>query len=131
MVHEYDQQRRTRCVYETGMNFELLAQYLHNPTNRKNILMNIRDGIRLSMNGKQIAGALIGAFIAFLGLLWFLQGIGILQIRPILCVANCEEIVGGSPSWAVVGVTTFIIGIIILIMSVRRFGKTPGGSLPE
>jgi hypothetical protein len=113
------------------MNFELLAQYLHNPTNRKNILMNIRDGIRLSMNGKQIAGALIGAFIAFLGLLWFLQGIGILQIRPILCVANCEEIVGGSPSWAVVGVTTFIIGIIILIMSVRRFGKTPGGSLPE
>jgi hypothetical protein len=112
-------------VYEIGMNFELFALYLHNPTNRKNIFINIGDGIRSSMNGKQIAGGLIGAFIAFLGLLWSLQGIGILQIRPILCVANCEEIVGGSPSWAVVGVTTFIIGIIILIMSVRRFGKTP------
>ncbi len=82
------------------------------------------------MNGKQITGALIGAFIAFLGLLWSLQGLGILHIRPIACVANCEEIVGVSPSWALVGVTTFIIGIIILILSVRHFGKTPG-SLPE
>jgi len=77
------------------------------------------------MNGKQIAGGLIGAFIAFLGLLWSLQGIGILQIRPILCVADCDEIVGGSPSWAVAGVITFIIGIIIFSMSVRRFRKTP------
>ncbi len=107
------------------MNFELFAQYLHSSTHRKNIFMNIGEGIRSNMNGKQIAGALIGAFIAFLGLLWSLQGIGILQIRPIFCVADCEEIVGGSPSWAVVGVITFIIGIIILIMSVRRFGKTP------
>jgi hypothetical protein len=131
MVHEYDQQRRTRCVDETDINFELFAQYLHNPKNRKNILINIGDGIRLRMNGKQIAGGLFGAFIAFLGLLWFLQGTGILHIRPILCVANCEEIVGGSPSWVVFGVITFLIGIIILIMSVRRFGKTPGGSIPE
>jgi hypothetical protein len=116
---------RANTVYEIGMNFELFARYHHHPINRENISINIGDGIRSSMNGKQIAGALIGAFIAFLGLLWSLQGIGILQIRPILCVANCEEIVSGSPSWAVVGVTTFIIGIIILIMSVRRFGKTP------
>jgi hypothetical protein len=74
------------------------------------------------MNGKQIAGALIGAFIAFLGLLWSLQGTGILQIRPVYCVTNCEEIVGVSPLWALAGAIAFIIGIIIIVFSVRRVG---------
>jgi hypothetical protein len=77
------------------------------------------------MNSKQIAGALIGGFIAILGLLWSLQGIGILKIRPLLCVANCEEIVGGSRLWAVIGAITFITGIVICNLSMRRFGKTP------
>jgi hypothetical protein len=72
------------------------------------------------MKAKQIAGALIGAFIAFLGLLWSLQGTGILHIRPIFCVTNCEEIIGVSPLWAVAGVIAFIIGIIIIVISVRR-----------
>ena len=46
----------------------------------------------------RIAGVLAGAFIAALGLLWFLQGMAIVEMRPILCVADCEPIVGGSPS---------------------------------
>jgi hypothetical protein len=71
------------------------------------------------MKGKQIAGALIGIFIAFLGLLWSLQGTGVLQIRPILCVTNCEEIVGVSPVWAIAGAIAFILGIIIIVLSVR------------
>lgn len=75
------------------------------------------------MKGKQIAGALIGAFIAFLGLLWSLQGTGILRIRPVVCVSNCEEIAGVSPLWAIAGVIVFIIGIIIIIMSVKH-GRT-------
>ena len=72
------------------------------------------------MKGKQIAGVVIGAFIAFLGLLWTLQGTGILHIRPILCVTDCEEIVGVSLSWAIAGVIAFIIGIIIIVISIRR-----------
>ncbi len=83
------------------------------------------------MNAKQIAGGCIGAFIAFLGLVWSLQGTGILHLRPIACVANCEEIAGVSPAWAVAGVIAFIIGIVIVIMSVRRFGKTHLDSKPE
>ena len=71
------------------------------------------------MKGKQIAGALIGIFIAFLGLLWSLQGTGVLQIRPILCVTNCEEIVGVSPVWAIAGAIAFIIGIITIVLSLR------------
>ena len=76
------------------------------------------------MKVRQIAGTLVGAFVAFLGLLWFLQGTGILRMRPILCVANCEEIVGPSPLWAVAGAIAFIIGTIVIVVSVRRV-RTP------
>lgn len=68
-----------------------------------------------------IAGILVGAFIAFLGLLWFLQGTGILHIRPIMCVADCEEIVGTSPSWAIAGEVALILGVLITFVSARRF----------
>jgi hypothetical protein len=67
-----------------------------------------------------LVGLLVGVFIAFLGLLWFLQGSGILQMRPILCVTNCEEIVGTSPTWAIAGAITFIIGSLIAYVSVSR-----------
>lgn len=70
----------------------------------------------------QIVGVLVGAFIAFLGLLWFLQGTALIRMRPILCVANCEPIVGGSPSWAAAGVVAFIVGIGVALFSVRRGG---------
>jgi hypothetical protein len=76
------------------------------------------------MNAKEVVGALLGGFIAFLGLLWFLQGTGVLRIRPILCVANCEEIVGPSPFWAVSGAIALIIGALVVAVSVRR-GRTP------
>jgi len=72
------------------------------------------------MKGNQIAGGLAGAFIASLGLLWFLQGTGILRMRPILCIANCEEIAGRSPFWAGAGAIVFVIGILAVLASVRR-----------
>ncbi len=68
-----------------------------------------------------LAGILVGGFIAFLGLLWFLQGTGIIHLRPVMCVSNCEEIVGTSPTWAITGAVAFIIGSIIAAMSVKRF----------
>lgn len=72
---------------------------------------------RSSMKARHLAGALIGAFITFLGLLWLLQGTGLLRIRPILCIANCEEIVGPSPVWAVSGLIALIIGVIVVFVS--------------
>ena len=71
----------------------------------------------------RIVGILIGAFIASLGLLWFLQGMAIIQMRPILCVANCEPIVGGSPFWAAAGAVAFVVGIVVALFSARRGGK--------
>jgi len=45
-------------------------------------------------------------------------------MRPILCIANCEEIVGPSLFWAVAGAIAFIIGIIVIVVSVRRAGTS-------
>jgi hypothetical protein len=70
----------------------------------------------------QFVGVLVGALIAILGLLWFLQGVAILEMRPILCVADCEPIVGGSPFWAAAGAIAFIIGIAIAFFSLKRAG---------
>lgn len=76
------------------------------------------------MNAKGVVGALLGAFIGFFGLLWFLQGTGILRMRPILCIENCEEVVGPSLTWAAAGAVVFIIGAIVVAFSMRR-GRTP------
>jgi len=94
------------------------------PAKQKVFCLVSKNGVRSSMNAKGVVGALLGVFVAFLGLLWFLQGTGILRMRPILCIANCEEIVGPSPFWAVAGAIAFIIGIIIAVVSVRR-ARTP------
>jgi hypothetical protein len=67
------------------------------------------------------SGILVGGFIAFLGLLWFLQGTGIIHLRPVLCVTNCEELVGTSLTWAIAGAVAFIIGSIIAAISAKRF----------
>ncbi len=72
------------------------------------------------MKGKQFAGILAGAFLAFLGLLWLLQGTGVLRVKPLVCVTNCEEIIGGSSYWAGAGAVAFMIGIIIIFLSVRH-----------
>ena len=71
------------------------------------------------MKAKHLVGALIGAFVGIISLLWLLQGMGILRIRPILCIANCEEIVGPSPVWAVSGLIALVIGAILVFVSVR------------
>ena len=76
------------------------------------------------MTAKSIAGTFLGAFVGFLGLVWLLQGTGVLRVRPILCMANCEEVVGPSPLWAVSGIIALIIGIITVFVSVSRTGSS-------
>ncbi len=72
------------------------------------------------MKWYKIAGVVFGAFIAFLGLLWFLQGTGILQVKPVACVANCEEIVGASPLWAAAGAIAIVVGSLVVVACLRR-----------
>jgi len=68
----------------------------------------------------RIAGTIIGVIVALLGLLWLLQGAGLLRLCPILCFADCECVTGGSLFWAIVGAITFIIGAIVAGLSVLR-----------
>ncbi len=75
------------------------------------------------MKRKQLAAALVGVIVALLGLLWFLQGAGILLLCPVLCFVDCECVTGGSPFWEAVGAIAFIIGIIIVGVSVGRVGR--------
>ena len=76
------------------------------------------------MKASQIIGTLLGVFVAILGLLWRLQGTGMLRMRPILCIANCEEVVGPSLFWAAAGAVALIIGAIVVAVSVRH-SRTP------
>jgi len=74
---------------------------------------------------KQLAVPLVGFILALFGLLWFLQGLAILLLCPILCFADCECVTSGSPFWEVIGAITFIIGITIIFVSLKRmWGNT-------
>ena len=57
------------------------------------------------------------------GLLWSLQGADLVRIKPILCVANCEPMVGGSMVWLIVGFVVMAVGLGLLV-SVKRKRET-------
>jgi len=65
-----------------------------------------------------------GIFLALLGLLWALQGADLIHIKPILCFANCEPLVGGSITWLIVGLVVMASGTSLLISSRRT--RPPG-----
>lgn len=55
----------------------------------------------------------IAVIFMLLGGLWFLQGIDVVRIKPMACIANCQEITGGSLFWAIVGLLLFILGVFM------------------
>ena len=52
----------------------------------------------------------IGIFAVLLGGLWFLQGIGAVHLRPILCFVDCQPLQGPSIAWAAVGLLLLLGG---------------------
>jgi 2-hydroxy-6-oxonona-2,4-dienedioate hydrolase len=58
--------------------------------------------------------------LALLGCLWLLQGLGIVQVRPILCFADCAPIQGPSSTWVVIGVITLAISGLLMFWSLQR-----------
>ena len=53
------------------------------------------------------------------GGLWLLQGTGLVSVPPILCVAECEPLVGPSLPWALAGLASLAIGAILLWRALR------------
>jgi hypothetical protein len=69
---------------------------------------------------KFLAATSIGIILVIIGLVWFLQGTGILQLCPILCFADCECVTGGSRFWEAAGIIAVITGAVIVWLSVSR-----------
>jgi hypothetical protein len=63
--------------------------------------------------------SILGTTITLLGLLWFLQGTGIIYLPPILCVANCEPITEPSLIWAISGAIALILGVLLVRTGVK------------
>ncbi len=74
-------------------------------------------------NAKATVLTILGAIVALLGMLWLVQGLGIVRIGPVLCVANCEPITGRSVQWTVIGVLALFVGIVIGRAGLRRTNR--------
>jgi 2-hydroxy-6-oxonona-2,4-dienedioate hydrolase len=67
---------------------------------------------------------LISFLLALLGGLWLLQGLGIVNVRPILCFVDCAAIQGPSPTWAVIGAVTLATSGLLIFWSSKRRHQT-------
>lgn len=67
----------------------------------------------------RIVWTLLGAVGLLLGWLWLLQGLALVEIRPILCLAACEPVTGRSVLWAVVGLVVLVLGLLALRRAFR------------
>lgn len=69
---------------------------------------------------KTIALAVAGLILAARGGLWLLQGLGVVTVAPIACVAECEPLEGPSPMWATIGAVVLASGLLALFFAFRR-----------
>jgi len=66
-----------------------------------------------------LARIVFGVALSLLGLLWLLQGADLVHIRPILCVANCKPLEGGSVGWMAAGALVLDVGLLVVASGVR------------
>jgi uncharacterized membrane protein YidH (DUF202 family) len=74
----------------------------------------------MSVKGRKTARVVVGMVLILLGLLWILQGADVVRIRPILCVAKCQPLTGGSPVWLAIGVVALVVGLRVVGVLRRR-----------
>lgn len=75
------------------------------------------------MNAKATVLTILGSIVALLGTLWIVQGLGLIQIGPVLCVADCEPISGNSVQWTVIGALALFAGIGSVKAGLRRVNR--------
>lgn len=76
---------------------------------------------------KTILILVLGLIGVLLGGLWLLQGLGLVTIAPILCVAECEPLEGPAPLWAAVGLVVFAAGAFAVVRGIGRWRATGRG----
>ena len=75
------------------------------------------------MNARAIVLTIFGVVVALLGTLWVVQGLGIVRIGPVLCVAECEPITGRSVQWTVIGAIAVVVGLVSARAGLRRVNR--------
>lgn len=68
----------------------------------------------------KIVALVFGVIAVLLGGLWLLQGLGVVQIEPVACVAECEALEGPSPTWAIIGFVVAAAGALAILYAVRQ-----------
>ena len=48
------------------------------------------------------------------------MGADLVHIRPILCVANCTPLEGGSVGWMTAGALVLVVGLLVIASGIRR-----------
>jgi drug/metabolite transporter (DMT)-like permease len=62
----------------------------------------------------------LGSLFIAIGVLWALQGAGVVHIKPVACVADCVELQGFSAQWLFTGLVATGLGIAFWYWAHRR-----------
>ena len=54
---------------------------------------------------------LCGVIVFLLGALWLLQGVGLVTMKPLLCLADCGPVIGPDPTWSIAGIGALTMGL--------------------
>lgn len=68
----------------------------------------------------KIVALIFGVIAVLLGGLWLLQGLGVVQIEPVACVAECEALEGPSTMWAIIGFVVALAGVLAITFALKR-----------
>ncbi len=60
-----------------------------------------------------VATGALGALVAFFGVIWALQGFGVLQGSPM----------SNTTTWSVIGPITALIGVVVAVLSWRKLSR--------
>jgi hypothetical protein len=72
------------------------------------------------MKLKSWCQAIFAFILTSFGGFWFLQGISVLDVCPILCFADCACIEGGSAVWSLIGAASFLAGCVCAASVLKR-----------
>ena len=61
-----------------------------------------------------------GVIITLLGGLWLFQGLGLVHVRPILCLVDCAPLQAPSLTWAMMGLVSAALGSIAVFYSLKH-----------
>ena len=65
-----------------------------------------------------------GLIAMALGALWFLQGLDMVHVQPLLCFSDCAPVRGASLKWALLGVALFAAGGAAVWWALKRQSKS-------